>query len=237
MHIGKLTLVYVLKPRRCTCKMHIPFSICKSLFDVRSVFSSMQCIDRLVDVTGVSTVSFTGSFPQMLWSLQRSYLPIQPFFRPHAVWYVSYQSLSRSWHTDLNYGWYRLSNVEISFTAGVTGRQGMLTPPSHLIPFLVFPGVRVSLIFTVDCSIAWTGHWFWLEISPLTWLGVLILTADCSVYLIWTTDFDYWFLRLIWGARRVRPVGRGCLLLHGTWSHLWYIRRSLYAHSLICISF
>jgi hypothetical protein len=30
---------------------------------------------------------------------------------------------------------------------------------------------------------------------------------------------------------------RGFLLLHGTWSHLWYIKRSVYAHSLICISY
>jgi hypothetical protein len=43
----------------------------------------------------VSTVLFTGSFTQSSWSLQRSYLPIQPFFGPHAVWCVSYQSLSR----------------------------------------------------------------------------------------------------------------------------------------------
>jgi hypothetical protein len=48
-----------------------------------------------VDVTGVSTVSFTGSFPQVLWSLQRSSLLILPFFRTNAVWFVSYQSLSR----------------------------------------------------------------------------------------------------------------------------------------------
>jgi hypothetical protein len=32
-------------------------------------------------------------------------------------------------------------------------------------------------------------------------------------------------------------AGVGCLLLHGTWSHLWYIQRSVYAHSLICISY
>jgi hypothetical protein len=30
--------------------------------------------------------------------------------------------------------------------AGVTGQQGMLTPPWHLIPPLVFPGVRMDLI-------------------------------------------------------------------------------------------
>jgi hypothetical protein len=36
--------------------------------------------------------------------------------------------------------------------ADVTGRQEMLPPPRHLIPPLVFPGVRVSFIFTVDCS-------------------------------------------------------------------------------------
>jgi hypothetical protein len=104
------------------------YSICKSLLDIRSVFSSRQSTDKLVDVKGVSTVSFTGSFPQILWSLQRSYLPMQPFFGPHAVWYVSYmyQSLSRSWHTDLDYGLYRLPNLEIGLTAGVTGLQGML---------------------------------------------------------------------------------------------------------------
>jgi hypothetical protein len=81
----------------------------------------------------------------------------------------------------------------------------------------------------------------------------LILTADFSVYLTRPSDFDsglfrlpnldtlvltkYWFLRLTWGARQVQPVGRGCLLLYGTWSHLWYIQRSVYAHSLICISY
>jgi hypothetical protein len=32
-------------------------------------------------------------------------------------------------HIDLDYGSYRLSNVEIGLTAGVTGQQGMLTPP------------------------------------------------------------------------------------------------------------
>jgi hypothetical protein len=96
-----------------------------------------------------STVSFAASFPQILWSSQRSYLPIQPFFRPHAVWYVSYQSL--------------------------------------------------------------------------TVFDTLILT---SVYLIWK-----------WSSRRVWPVDRGCLLLLPTWSHFWYIQRSVYAHSLICISY
>jgi hypothetical protein len=41
----------------------------------------------------------------------------------------SYQSLSRSLHTDLDYGSYRLSNLEIGFMAGLIGQQGVLTPP------------------------------------------------------------------------------------------------------------
>jgi hypothetical protein len=45
------------------------YSICKSLLDIQSVFSSRQSTDKQVDVTGVSTVSFTGSFPQILWIL------------------------------------------------------------------------------------------------------------------------------------------------------------------------
>jgi hypothetical protein len=36
-------------------------------------------------------------------------LLIQPFCGPHAVWYVSYQLLSRSWRTDLAYSSFSLS--------------------------------------------------------------------------------------------------------------------------------
>jgi hypothetical protein len=54
----------------------------------------------------------------------------------------------------------------------------------------------------------------------------LILTTVHTVYLIWKK-----------GSRRVWSIDRGCLHLHGTWSHLWYIQRSVYAHSLICISY
>jgi hypothetical protein len=56
---------------------------------------------------------------------------------------VSYQSLSRFWYTDFDYG---LPKLELGLTAGVTGRQGMLTPPRHLIPSLVFPEVSVCSV-------------------------------------------------------------------------------------------
>jgi hypothetical protein len=70
-----------------------------SLFDIRSSFDSRQSADKQVNVTGVSTVWFTGSLPQIL----RSSLTLQPFATPNAVWWVSYRSLSRSWYTDLDY--------------------------------------------------------------------------------------------------------------------------------------
>jgi hypothetical protein len=102
-------------------------------------------------------------------------MPIQPFFGPHAVWYVSYQSLSRSWHIDLDYGSYLLCNMEIGLRAGVTGQQGMLTPLRHLIPPLVFPVVCVSLILT--------GLFHYL-------IWVLICTSDFSIYLAGLIDYD-----------------------------------------------
>jgi hypothetical protein len=48
----------------------------------------------------------------------------------------------------------------------------------------VFPGVRVSLIFTVLWIVpfVWSWHWFWLQIF--------------SVYLMWHTDFYCRFSRL-----------------------------------------
>jgi hypothetical protein len=54
----------------------------------------------------------------------------------------------------------------------------------------------------------------------------LILTTVYTVYLIWKK-----------GSQRVWSIDRGCLPLHDIWSHLWYIQRSVYAHSLNCISY
>jgi hypothetical protein len=45
--------------------------------------------------------------------------------------------------TDLDYGSYRLPNLEKGLTAGVIDRQGMLTPPWYLIPPLIYSEVRV----------------------------------------------------------------------------------------------
>jgi hypothetical protein len=59
------------------------------------------------------------------------------------IWIKKTSNTTCSWHTDLNYGSYRLSNVEIGLTAGVTGQQGMLTPPWHLIPPLIYSEVRL----------------------------------------------------------------------------------------------
>jgi hypothetical protein len=41
---------------------------------------------------------------------------------------------------------YGLPELELGLMVGVTGRQGMLTPPRHLIPPLVYPEVRVCTI-------------------------------------------------------------------------------------------
>jgi hypothetical protein len=105
----------------------------------------------------------TGRFPQILWSLQRSYLTIQSSVEPHAVWYVSYQLLSHSWHTDHDYGSYRLLSLEIGLVVGVTGQQGMLIPPRHLIPPLIYSEVRVhpfsDLYYEIDyCSLFLSWH-------------------------------------------------------------------------------
>jgi hypothetical protein len=61
-------------------------SVCNSIFDIRLVcFNSRQFADKEVDVTRVSTVSLTDSFPQIVRSLQRFNLPVQHSIRPNAV--------------------------------------------------------------------------------------------------------------------------------------------------------
>jgi hypothetical protein len=50
-------------------------------------------------------------------------------------------------HTDFDYGLYRLLDLEIGLTAGVTGAQEMLTPARHLIPPLIYSEIRVRPFF------------------------------------------------------------------------------------------
>jgi hypothetical protein len=95
-----------------------------------------------------------------------------------AVWCVSYQSLSCSWHTDLDYGSYRLPDLEIQITAAVTVSQGILTPPRHLIPPLVYPGVRVCpilwFVFPIELmrssTVPYLCHFIYLFSFNLLWI-------------------------------------------------------------------
>jgi hypothetical protein len=151
-------------------------SVCKSLFDIRSVFSSRQSTDKQVDGRGVSTVSFTGSFLHIL----RSNLPIQSSFGSNAVWCVSYQSLSRSWYTNVDYGLHRLPEPELGLMAGVTGRQEMPTPPRHLIPPLVYLEVCVCPILKF--------------VFPMRLLGLMtvLYAISCVLYgLFYVCMFTY----------------------------------------------
>jgi hypothetical protein len=120
----------------------------------------------------------------------------------------------------------------------VTSQQRMLTLPRYMILHLVFPGVRVNLIFTEDYSMYliwaliltadffrlsdWT-HWFWLRIVLFTWSG--------------HTDFDYWYLSLKWGSRRMWPVGRGWLLFPGIRSYFASVVVRVALHSILYLLF
>jgi hypothetical protein len=71
---------------------------------------------------------------QIQLSFYRLFLPSQPVIRSNALWRVLRQSLSRSWHSDFDSRLLRIPDQNKELTAGVTGRQDMLTPCRHLIP-------------------------------------------------------------------------------------------------------
>jgi hypothetical protein len=62
---------------------------------------------------------------------------IQPFIESNNVRHISYQMPDSSWHTGFGCG---MSCQDIRLTAGISVRQGMLTPSKNLIPPLVYPG-------------------------------------------------------------------------------------------------
>jgi hypothetical protein len=58
-----------------------------------------------------------------------------------------------------------------------------------IVNFWCFQGSLQTWFLLWIVPFTWSGHWFWLGIFPFTWMNALILTAVCSVYLIWR----HWF--------------------------------------------
>jgi hypothetical protein len=159
------------------------YSIFKNFLGIQSSFSSRQCTDKQVDITVVSTASFTGKFPQTLCSLQQYYLPTQPSFGLHALWYVSYQSLSRFWHTDLEYGSYSLSNLEIgSHRVHIGCDQSTGNDYSSMARDPISAGSRGPCTTYLYCELFHYLNW------------TLILIAGFFVHMTWFTDFDSWLI-------------------------------------------
>jgi hypothetical protein len=123
--------------------LHTVF-ISRSLFDIQKLALHTICFlfeavtNKPVDVTGVSTISFTCSFPHISRSLQRSSLPIQHSCKSNDMSHVSYQSLSHFRHFDLDYDSHRLPDLEFGLTACVTGLQGIFIPSRHHMPPLIY---------------------------------------------------------------------------------------------------
>jgi hypothetical protein len=121
----------------------------------------------------------------ILWSLQRSSLPIQPSFGPSVVRCVSCQLLSHSWYTDLDNGLYHLPELQLGLTKGVTGWRGMLTLLRQLITPLVYPEVRVCPIFTFVCP---TGLMRLMTVLYSCYFIILMVRLFKLVE-VWTYEF------------------------------------------------
>jgi hypothetical protein len=93
----------------------------------------------------------------------------------------------------------------------------MVEPPLSKIAGSTTAGVRVSLFLTADCSVYLIfTHWYWLRIVLL-----LILTHS------------FWN-RALGGYE---PVGKGWLLLLDTWSYLRICQGFALPYTRFCISF
>jgi hypothetical protein len=84
--------------------------------------------------------------------------------------------VSHSWHIDLDYGSYRLSNVEKGLKVGVTGQHGMLTPPWHLIPHIQRSVYAHSLI-----CISYRTDWLPIDIFVFSSQWPILLGFWCTI--------------------------------------------------------
>jgi hypothetical protein len=106
---------------------NIPFSPAYGVYISQLIRYAKACLtydhffftDKQVDITVFHSLLYRQLSIIFTVAIQRSSLPIQPSLRPNAVWCISYQSLSRSWHTNINFGSYLLPYLELGLKAGV----------------------------------------------------------------------------------------------------------------------
>ena len=103
-------------------------SIRQNMFCIRSIFESRHATYKLVVVAGVS---------QILWSIKKSGLSIQSVIKSNYILHVS-RHLLNCLSIDFDNGLLHIPDLDYWVTADVTGQQGMLTPPRHLIPPLIY---------------------------------------------------------------------------------------------------
>jgi hypothetical protein len=114
-------------------------SIGKYLTYIRSVFESAEITESQVDTTGVSTVSFDARVMQVIchYKLVLSHILSDisiPIVRPYLAHWLRHQ-IPPQWQE-----W-------IWAHGGVPNRQGMLTPPMHMIPPPLYPWFHVRTFF------------------------------------------------------------------------------------------
>jgi hypothetical protein len=128
------------------------------------------------------------------------------------------------WHSDFDYGLLRLPDLEIRLTTCVTGREGMLTPPTHFwfVKRSMFAQSFGFVFQTIDGSrfcFKGVGWWWW---GFWSWKRCYIF---CSVLL---EMFGIWCVN---GFACPIPVN-GCIIPTFTWkgnitrrvqSCTWYI--------------
>jgi hypothetical protein len=130
--------------------------MCKSLLDIRfeAVYWQTSWCHRGFNLMVVTTIFAHTTF---LWA------------KCCLICFISI--VKRSWQTDL-YGSYHLSNLEIGLTASVTGQQGILTPPWHLIPLPIFRGLCTLILWFV----------FPIGLVKLNFSGLVVLVLrGCSM--------------------------------------------------------
>jgi hypothetical protein len=77
-------------------------------------------------------------------------------------------------------GWLRIHDQETGLTTGVTGQQGMLTPPRHMISLPVCPEARVCPFISLTCNIC------------------LCLETDLCLVSLWTYIIDIYIHRVFY---------------------------------------
>jgi hypothetical protein len=120
-----------------------------------------------------------------------------------------------------------LSGIPMSLTPDNTGTETTIKMFKEYISLNQTGSALLLYLSIISTCRKCLQHLYIFHLIGISCPGVILISK--KPFLIHCSWLSTVYLNWNYGSRRVWPIDRGCFLLLGTWSYVWYIHSSVFA--------